>query len=80
MRATTFLKLISIRGLHTKLWAPKVAGVPTLGISGLIVGQNVIWMLVPWPGIEYIIRGKVVISPSPGHGESSEFEFAYGSS
>jgi len=28
------LDLISIRGLHTKLWAPKVMGVPTLGISG----------------------------------------------
>jgi hypothetical protein len=26
--------LISIRGLHAKLWAPKVARVPTLGISG----------------------------------------------
>jgi len=28
------LNLISIHGLHTKLWAPKVMGVPTLGISG----------------------------------------------
>jgi len=27
------LDLISIRGLHTKLWGPKVIGVPTLGIS-----------------------------------------------
>jgi hypothetical protein len=27
--------LISIRGLHTKLWAPKVAKVPTLAILGL---------------------------------------------
>ncbi len=27
--------LISIQGLHAKLWAPKVAGVPTLVISGL---------------------------------------------
>jgi len=26
--------VISIGGLHTKLWAPKVMGVPTLGISG----------------------------------------------
>jgi len=26
--------LISIRGLHAKLWGPKVAGIPTLGISG----------------------------------------------
>jgi hypothetical protein len=28
------LDLISIRGFHTKLWGPKIAGVPTLGISG----------------------------------------------
>ncbi len=27
--------LISIGGLHTKLWGPKVTGVPTLGIYGL---------------------------------------------
>jgi len=33
------LDLISIEGLHTKLWAPKVAGVPTLGISGLPLGN-----------------------------------------
>jgi hypothetical protein len=29
------LELISIGGLHTKLWGHKVAGIPTLGISGL---------------------------------------------
>jgi len=29
------LDLISIEGLQTKLWGPKVAGVPTLAISGL---------------------------------------------
>jgi hypothetical protein len=33
-----------------------------LGFSG----QNVIWVLVPWTGIEYIIRGKVVASPKSG--------------
>jgi len=33
------LDLISIRGLHAKLWAPKVAGVPTLAISGLPLGS-----------------------------------------
>jgi len=27
--------IISVGGLHTKLWAPKFAGVPTLGILGL---------------------------------------------
>jgi hypothetical protein len=30
-----FLDLISIEGLHIKLWGPKVTGVPTLGISRL---------------------------------------------
>jgi hypothetical protein len=33
------LDLISIRGLHTKLWAPKVTKVPTLGILGLPFGS-----------------------------------------
>jgi hypothetical protein len=51
------LDLISIGGLHRKLCAPKVARVP---------GQNVIWMLVPWLGTEYTIRGKVVTSPKSG--------------
>jgi len=31
--------LISIRGLHAKLWRPKVAGVPTLAILGLPLGS-----------------------------------------
>jgi hypothetical protein len=33
------LDLISIRGLHAKLWAPKVVGVPVVGISGLLNGS-----------------------------------------
>ncbi len=33
------LELISIWGLHAKLWAPKVAGVPTVGILGLPFGS-----------------------------------------
>jgi hypothetical protein len=33
------LDLISIRGLHTKLWGPKVAGFLTLGISRLPNGS-----------------------------------------
>jgi hypothetical protein len=70
-----------MEGLHTKLWAPKVVGVPTLEISGLGNREiNDIWVVVTWPGIEYIIRGKVVASPSPGRGESREFVFARGSS
>jgi len=32
------LDLISIGGLHTKLWAPKIARIPTLRISGLPLG------------------------------------------
>jgi len=31
-----------------------------------VLGQNDIWMLVMWPGIEYTIRGKVVVSPKSG--------------
>jgi hypothetical protein len=31
--------LISIEGLHTKLWAPKVVGVSTSGILGLPLGS-----------------------------------------
>jgi len=48
--------LTSIGSLHTKLWASKVVRVP-------ILEKNDIWVLVPWPGIEYTIRGKVVASP-----------------
>jgi hypothetical protein len=33
------LDLISIRGLHLKLWCPKVMGLPTLVISGLSSGS-----------------------------------------
>ncbi len=32
--------IISIRGLHTKLWAPKVARILTLGISGFPLGSR----------------------------------------
>jgi len=32
-------ELISIRGLHAKLWCPKVVEVPTLAISGLPLGS-----------------------------------------
>jgi len=33
------LDFISIGGLHAKLWGPKVAKVPTLGILGLPIGS-----------------------------------------
>jgi len=32
------LDLISIRGLHTNLWALKIMGVPILGIPGFPLG------------------------------------------
>jgi len=59
------LDLISIRGLGTKLWGPKLVGVPILAISRL-PRQNAIWMWASWRGREYIIRGKVVASPKSG--------------
>ncbi len=31
-----------------------------------VLGQNAIWMLVPWPATKYTIRGKVVASPKFG--------------
>ncbi len=51
--------------LKHKLWASKVARVPILGILG-VLGQNDIWVLAPWPGIENNIKGKVVVSPKSG--------------
>jgi hypothetical protein len=49
----------SIGGLHTKLWASKVAKVLKVGVPW----QNDIWVLVMWPSTNYTIRGKVVASP-----------------
>jgi len=34
------LDFISIRGLHAKLWGPKVVGDPTLGMLGLPFGSS----------------------------------------
>jgi hypothetical protein len=33
------IDLILIKGMHTKLWASKVVGVPIPGISGLQLGS-----------------------------------------
>jgi len=33
------LDLISIGGLHAKVWAAKIVGVPVVGISGLSFGN-----------------------------------------
>jgi len=58
--------VISIWGLHTKLWGSKVAGDPTLAILGLPFGspgtKKTIWMWALWRGTKYTIRGKVVVS------------------
>jgi hypothetical protein len=40
--------IISIGGLHAKLWSPKVVGVPTLTVG--VPGENVIWMWASWRG------------------------------
>ncbi len=40
-----------------------------MGISGLAfrsLGTNDIWVLVPWLGTKYSIKGKVVVSPKFG--------------
>jgi hypothetical protein len=61
------LNRTSIRGLLTKLWGSKVAGVLAGAISRLPLGKSrerkVIWMWAPWRGAKYTIRGKVVASP-----------------
>jgi hypothetical protein len=46
-------------------------GVPT---------QNDIWVQALWPSTKNTIMGKVVVSPSIGHGESCESVYAHGSS
>jgi hypothetical protein len=58
------LNLISIKGLHTKWWESQLWEFwdSPLGVRG----QNAIYVLVPWLGTEYTIRGKVVDSPKSG--------------
>jgi hypothetical protein len=61
--------LISIRGLWTKLWGPKIVGVLTLGISGLPFGSPETKCHLDVGLMErqkYSIRGKVVASPKSG--------------
>jgi hypothetical protein len=42
--------LISIKGMHAKLWASKVAKVPVVGISGLPLGNpETKWHLGAYP-------------------------------
>jgi hypothetical protein len=63
------LDLISIRGLHTKLCAFKVARIPTLGISGLPLGSPETKCHLDDGHVasqRVIIRGKVVAFPESG--------------
>jgi hypothetical protein len=57
------------QSLHTKLWAPKVAGILIMGISGLSLWESwdkMIWVLVLWLSRKYTIGGKVVASSKSG--------------
>jgi len=63
------LDLTSIRGFHTsygppKLWESQfwVFQDSNLGVPR----QNDIWVLVPWLGTKYTIKGKVMASPKFG--------------
>jgi hypothetical protein len=64
------LDLISIGGLHEKLWGPKVAGVSTLTISGLQFGSFGTKCHLDVGLMErhkvYYIRGKVATYPKFG--------------
>jgi hypothetical protein len=50
------LDLISIGGLHAKVWTPKVAKIPVVGISGLPLGSSRIKCHL---GVSYMARHKV---------------------
>jgi hypothetical protein len=63
------LDLISIGGLHTcygpsKLWESQLWEFRDSHLG--VLGQNDIWVLIPWPSKENIVRGKVVASPKFG--------------
>jgi hypothetical protein len=76
------LNLISIKGFHTKLWAPKVTRVPTLGISRLPLGSpKTKWHLGASPVAKHILYYKGEgggFPPSLGRGESYESVFTRG--
>jgi len=63
------LNFISIKGLHAKLWTPKVAGVSVVGVSGLPLGSpKTKWHL----GAGHVARHRVYYKGEGG--ESCEFE------
>jgi len=50
---------ISIRGLHTKLWTPKVVGIPNVRISGLPFGNpRTVWHLGAGPMVRHKVYYK----------------------
>jgi hypothetical protein len=74
------LDLILIGGLHTKLWASKVMGVPTLAIPKLSLGKlgtkcNLDVGLVEKRKV-YYKRGRWWLLPNPNRGESCESELS----
>jgi hypothetical protein len=63
------LDFTSIGGLHTKLWASKVMGVPILGILGLSLGSPETKCHLGVGSMashKVYYKGKVVISPKSG--------------
>ncbi len=76
------LDLISIEGLHEKLWGPKVTGVLTLAILGLPFGSpetkcHLDVGLVERHKLYYKGEGGAFL-PSPNGGEFCESEFVCG--
>ncbi len=78
------LDIVLIRGLHAKLCAPKVAEVPVVGISRLPLGSPRTKShldLAPVENYKVCYKGENDgFPPSPGRGESCEFEVVRGSS
>jgi hypothetical protein len=72
-----FSEFISIRGLHTKLWASKVAEVLILRISGLSLGNpETKWCLAAGPMAKHRVYYKGEgdgFPPCSGRGEFCEF-------
>jgi len=66
-RATTLLKISSQSEVYTQSYGPpKLREFQLWEFQDSHLGQNDIWVLVPWPGIERTIRRKVMVSPKSG--------------
>jgi len=75
------LDITSIGGLHTKLWASKIAKVPILGILGLQLGSPMTkWHLDASFVAKHRDGGRWWLPPNLGRGQSCESMFARGSS